>query len=136
MGVIVLDAGVVIAVLDANDVHHQAAREALSAALLDPAELVLPASAYAEVLVAPSRAGGTAVATVDAFVDGLPARIEPTSRTIAASAAALRARHGSALRLPDALIIATAVVLRAERVLTTNARWPRRDIRIEVLGTA
>ena len=133
---IVLDAGVVIAVLDATDVHHQAAREALSAALLDPVELVLPASAYAEVLVAPSRAGAAAVATVDAFIDGLPARIEPTSRAIAASAAALRARHGSALRLPDALVIATAEVLRAERVLTTDARWPRLDLQVEVLTTA
>lgn len=133
---IVLDAGVVIAVLDTNDVHHQAARQALSATLLDATELVLPASAYAEVLVAPCRADATAVATVDAFVDGLPARIEPTSRAIAASAAALRARHGTSLRLPDALVIATAEVLRAERVLTTDARWPRLDLLVEVLTTA
>jgi len=60
----VLDAGVVIAVLDAADGHHAAARAALSEALARGDELVLPASAYAESLVGPSRRGQAAVAAL------------------------------------------------------------------------
>src|SRR3990170_665202 len=68
MGLTVLDAGVVIAVLDAADGHHAAARAALSEALARGDELVLPASAYAESLVGPSRRGQAAVAALDALV--------------------------------------------------------------------
>jgi predicted nucleic acid-binding protein len=42
---------------------------------------------------------------------------------IATAAARLRARHRS-LRLPDALVIATASVRRADRLVTTDRRWP------------
>jgi predicted nucleic acid-binding protein len=129
----VLDAGVVIAILDASDVHHQAALAAVTRAIERGDELVLPASAYAEVLVAPHRRGRHAVTTVDAFLDALPASIEPATRTVAARAAELRARHGMKLRLPDALVVATVLVLGAERVLTTDARWPRLPITVEVI---
>ena len=55
MDLTVLDAGVLIAVLNADDVHHDRARKAL-AALRDRGDrLVVPASAYAEILVAPLR---------------------------------------------------------------------------------
>jgi predicted nucleic acid-binding protein len=133
MALTILDAGVVIAILDASDVHHQAALAAVASAVERGDVLVLPASACAEVLVAPHRRGGDADATVDAFVDALPARVEPATRPIVATAAELRARHGPKLRLPDALIVATALVLDAERVLTTDARWPRLPITVEVI---
>jgi len=129
----VLDAGVVIAILDASDVHHQAALAGVKSAVDRGDELVLPASAYAEVLVAPHRRGRQAVATVEAFVDALPARVEPATRAIAAIAAELRARHGAKLRLPDALVVATALGLGAERVLTTDARWPRLPVTVEII---
>jgi predicted nucleic acid-binding protein len=129
----ILDAGVVIAILDASDAHHLAAVAAVTSAIERGDDLVLPASAYAEVLVAPHGRGADAVATVDAFVDALPARVEPATRPIAATAAELRARHGTGLRLPDALVVATALVLGAERVLTTDARWPRLPITVEVI---
>jgi predicted nucleic acid-binding protein len=130
----VLDAEVVLAILDASDGHHGAALAALTSATELGDRLVLPASAYAEVLVAPSRRGTEAVATVDAFVDALPATVEPATRAIAARAAPLRARHGAKLRLPDALVVATALVCGAERVLTTDARWPRLEVTVEVIG--
>jgi len=129
----VLDAGVVIAILDASDVHHQAALAGVMSAVDRGDEFVLPASAYGEVLVAPHRRGRQAVATVEAFVDALPARVEPATRAIAAIAAELRARHGPKLRLPDALVVATALGLGAERVLTTDARWPRLPVTVEVI---
>jgi predicted nucleic acid-binding protein len=129
----VLDAGVVIAILDASDVHHLAAVAGVTIAIERGEELVLPASAYAEVLVAPHRRGRQAVATVDAFVDAVPARVEPATRPIAAMAAELRARHGTKLRLPDALVVATALALGAARVITTDARWPRLPVPVEVI---
>ena len=136
MGLTVLDAGVVIAVLDASDIHHAAAVAALTGALDVGDELVLPASAYAECLVAPSRSGAEAVATVDRFIDALPARVEPATRAVGAMAASLRAGHGPALRLPDALVVAAAAVLKADRVVTTDARWPAVPVSVEVVGAA
>ena len=134
MALTVLDAGVVIAILDASDAHHDAAIREVRTAMDRGDDLVVPASAYAEALVAPNRRGTAAAATVDAFIDSLPATIEPATRAVAAKAAELRAAHGNQLRLPDALVVATAMVLGAERVITTDARWPRTAVRVEVVG--
>lgn len=134
MALTVLDAGVVIAMLDATDAHHSVARAALREALDRGDALVLPASAYAECLVGPLRRGPEAAATVDAFVEALPARVEPVTRSIARAAAALRARHGRAVRLPDALVLATAIELQAHRLLTTDAGWPLLDVPVQVVG--
>jgi predicted nucleic acid-binding protein len=135
MALTVVDAGVVIALLDADDAHHAAAREALREALDRGDDLVLPASAYAECLVGPLRHGPEAAATVDAFVEALPARVEPVTRSIARAAAVLRARHGRALRLPDALVLATALEFHAHRLLTTDAGWPTLDVPVHVIGS-
>ncbi len=136
MGLIVLDAGVVIGILDASDVHHAAAAEAVTSARERGDTLLLPASAYAECLVSPYRRGLEAVAVVDSFVDALPARVEPASRAIASAAAELRARHAGVLRLPDALVVATALVVGADRLLTTDAGWPALPVPVEVLAPA
>lgn len=136
MGLTVLDAGVVIALLDAADAHHTAAVASVRVARDRGDLLVLPASAYAECLVSPHRRGPDAVAVVDRFLDALPARVEPADRSIAAAAAALRATHGTALRLPDGLVIATALVLGADRILTTDTGWPAVAVPVEVLATA
>lgn len=124
MGLTILDAGVIIGVLDAEDVHHQGSRAALAAALERGDALAVPASAYAECLVGPSRRGPAAVKAVEAFLSDLPADVEPITRPVASRAAALRARHGRRLRLPDALVVATAMHLRADRIVTTDPRWP------------
>lgn len=132
MALTVLDAGVVIALLDANDRHHAAARSALAATRERGDDVVLPASAYAETLVAPYRRDRRSAAKVDAFVDGLPARVEPINRPIASQAARLRASHPR-IRLPDALVIATALELRAARLVTTDRGWPKLPLQLEVL---
>lgn len=135
MGLTVLDAGVVIAVLDGGDAHHASAVESIGVARGRGDTLVLPVSAYAECLVTPTRSGSAAVAVVDQFLDSLPIRVEAATRAIGATAAGLRARHGPTLRLPDALVVATAIMLAADRVVTTDGRWPAVGVAVEVLGT-
>jgi len=129
----VLDAGVLIALLDASDSHHLAARVALDEAVTRRDDLALPASAYAELMVEPWRRGPEAVETADGALAALTVRIEPVTQRVASAAAELRARHGRRLRLPDALVLATAHVARADRVLTTDARWPKTEIPVEVV---
>ena len=77
MALTILDAGVVIGILDGNDPHHEASRAAVAAALTRGDELAIPASAYAECLVGPARQGRDAVGAVDAFLSDLPADVEP-----------------------------------------------------------
>jgi predicted nucleic acid-binding protein len=136
MDLTILDAGVLIAILNSADVHHEHARVAISAARGRGDRLVLPASAYAEILVAPFKQGAASGDAVDAFLEALPASVEPATRDIARRAAELRARHGTRLRLPDALVVATAIVLQARRVVTTDARWPDLGMHVEVVGQA
>ncbi len=132
MALTVVDAGVVIGVLAGHDAHHPRAKEALAAARDRGDRLVLPASAYAEVLVGPRRAGGEAADVVDRFLDAVPISIAPIDRRAAAHAAELRGRHRS-LRLPDALVIAVAIELGADRLVTTDSAWPDVAVRVEVL---
>lgn len=126
MGLTVLDAGVLIGFLDANDAHHATAHAALGEARSRNDRLVLPASAFAEILVGPSRKGVAAVTAVRDLVDRVPIHIEPLGAEIAVAAAAIRARHRS-LKLPDALVIATAGHLDADHLITTDRAWPSRS---------
>ncbi len=129
MALVVLDASVAIAFLDAGDAHHAAAVEAVGRARRD--ELVLPSSAYAEILVDPWRRGPDAVALVRRFLTDLSIRIEPLTAEIAERAAQLRSSH-RALRLPDALVLATADVLDAG-ALTCDRSWRRVSRRARVV---
>ncbi len=124
MGLTVLDAGVVIAGLDAGDSHHEAAIDALLEGRERGDALVLPASAYAEILVRPAQRGPKVVARADAGLDAMAISIASADREVARAAAMLRARY-AALRLPDALVIATAIQLDADFLLTTDLRWKK-----------
>ncbi|HLZ31016.1 MAG TPA: PIN domain-containing protein [Chloroflexota bacterium] len=128
MALIVLDASVLIALLDPNDALHTAARAALARHAGD--DLKLPASAYAESLLGPARRGRLAEAT-QAIV-ALLLDIVPITGEVAEEAAELRARHPS-LRLPDALVVATGSVLGAAVVLTGDARWRQLGQAITIL---
>lgn len=126
MGLTILDAGVLIGFLDSNDAHHAAVRQALEDARERSDELALPASAYAECLVGPARRGAEAVDIVRSFVADLPIEVVALDADIAELAAGLRARH-QRLRLPDALVIATALARNADVLVTTDRGWPRRS---------
>lgn len=121
MAIIVLDASVVIAFLDGKDAHHLAAVEAIGRTRGE--ELIVPSSAYAEILVDPWRRGADAVSVVKGFLTDLGVRIDPLTAAIAERAARLRARQRS-LRLPDALVLATADALGAS-ALTCDRSWMR-----------
>jgi predicted nucleic acid-binding protein len=131
----VLDASIVIAVLEASDSNHEASAAALRRAIDGRDRLVLPVSGYAEVLVGAYQRGPEAVATVDAFLAALPCDVQPADRVIARSAARLRVDHGRGLRLPDALLVATAIELSADRILTADRGWPAiAEILVEIVG--
>ena len=116
MGPVDLDASVAIGFLEQADAHHDRAVDALREC--DGAPLSMAASAYSETLVRPLATGHGD--KVEAFVDGLGVEIVPVDREIARRAAELRSAH-EALRLPDALVLATAQ-LRGARLLTFDGR--------------
>lgn len=130
MAVAVLDASVLIAFRDPADAHHHSSVAALVA--VHDHELVVPVSAYAEILVEPYRHGARVVARWERFLDDFAMRIEPISRDIGRRAAVLRAGKRS-LALPDALVIATGDVLGADRVLTADASWKGVSRRVRVV---
>jgi predicted nucleic acid-binding protein len=102
---LILDASVLIGLLDTADAHHDRAVDEVEAADRDGNQLLLPASAYSETLVAFARAGRLDDARRAITAMGIT--IVPLTDTIAERAAELRARH-TRLRLPDAIVLATA----------------------------
>lgn len=130
MALVVVDSGVLIGFLDADDALHQASRRAL--AERDRDDLRIPASVYAEVLVAPFRTGTRAVRAVDEFLTEWSIQVEAVTAPIARRAAGLRARRRG-LRLPDALVIALAEELDADALLTADAAWRRISRRVVVV---
>ena len=123
MGLVHLDAGVVIGFLDADDAHHEASRFVLASAVEDAHTIAIAASVLAECLVGPARRGEQAMATVRAVIERVPMTVIDLGPEIATRAAVLRSQHRR-LRLPDALVIATAAESDAERLVTTDRRWP------------
>ncbi|CAN5484882.1 hypothetical protein BH10ACT2_BH10ACT2_29000 [soil metagenome] len=135
MGLIHLDAGVVIGFLDRNDAHHEKARATLTGALQARDRLAMAASAFAECLVGPARQGERAIATVRELVERFPIAIIQLDIESAIVAARLRAMH-KGLRLPDALVIATAINEAADQLITTNQRWPTaKTLKVKTLIT-
>ena len=95
-------------------------------------ELVLPASAYAEILVGPFRTGAAAITKVESFLTDFSIHIAAVDAGTAKRAALHRSRHRS-LRLPDALVLATADAMGASKVLTANRTWTRISSIAEVI---
>jgi predicted nucleic acid-binding protein len=130
VALVVLDASVVIAFLDPEDALHDAAVRALAEHQHD--DLVIPASVYAEILVAPYRVGADAVAEVEGFLSDLAVRTEAITAEIARGAARLRSGSRS-LRFPDALVLATGDEMEAESVLTGDEAWAGISRRVTVV---
>jgi predicted nucleic acid-binding protein len=118
---LILDASVVIGLLDTADPHHSRAVDDVEAADLEGHQLVLPASAHSETLVAFARARRLDEARRAIAAMGIT--VVPLTDTIAERAAELRARH-ERLRLPDAIVLATAQRLEV-RLLSYDRRLSR-----------
>ena len=129
MALIVLDASIVIALLDPKDALHAVALRASIAHAGD--DLRLPASALAETLAVPARA--RRMEEVRAKIQLLDLGVIPIDEDIAVEAARLRGRHRS-LRLPGALVIAAGEILDADSILTGDRNWVSVSTRINVIA--
>jgi predicted nucleic acid-binding protein len=124
MGLTVIDAGILIGFFDESDAHHLGAKRELANARQRGDQLAVPASALAEALVSPARAGESSVTAILDFVERFPLIVAELDIDTSVVAARLRARHGQKLKLPDALVIATAIQRGAAVLLTTDRGWP------------
>jgi predicted nucleic acid-binding protein len=111
VGALILDASVLIGLLDTADAHHDRAVNDTEAADEAGRELLTPASAYSEALVSFARAERLGDAREALAAMGIA--VEPLTAAMAEQAAELRARH-ERLRLPDAIVLACARVLDSE----------------------
>ena len=134
MGAVVLDSSVVIALFDPADAHHHASTSVVRAARDTKDTMILPASVLSEVMVAAYRQDPHAARQrlTDLEAAFGPPRV--LDRDVALKAAELRSRHRR-LRLPDAMVLATAEVDAADRVLTADKGWAAVDGRVEVVGS-
>ena len=132
MGPVVVDASVILGVLDPADTHHAESVRSMRLARSRGGRLVLPASAFAEVLVGSSRLGREAIRQTEAFVDTIVDLVYPIDRDVARVAAALRARHRT-LRLPDAMVLAVGRVTDSSAILTADSGWAGVDRRVKVV---
>jgi predicted nucleic acid-binding protein len=115
---LILDASVLIGLLDTADTHHDHAIDDVEAADREGQQLLLPASAYSETLVAFARERRLDGARQAIVAMGIT--VVSLTDTIAERAAELRARHDG-LRLPDAIVLATAKEL-GGRLLSYDRR--------------
>jgi predicted nucleic acid-binding protein len=127
MGVTLVDAGVLIGFLQDTDSHHASSVLALEEARSRGDRIVVPASAYSEVLVGPLRKGFEAAAVVQAFCKRVPIDVVPLDENIAYVAATLRAKHRGKLKFPNALVIATALHHSVDVLVSTDRQWPSRE---------
>lgn len=129
MGALILDASILIGLLDSQDAHHQAAVDAVERADLAGRTLITPASAYGEALVAFARVVRVVrVAEAREAIAGMGITVAPMTGAIAEHAASLRAEH-VALRLPDAIVLATARELNGE-LMTYDERLAKHPARL------
>lgn len=83
---------------------------------------VMSAITVGEILVRPNRAGASAVATVEGFLRFFAEiRIVGVDAVIARDAARVRAATG--LRMPDAVVIASALASQADVLITNDRSW-------------
>lgn len=121
MGALALDSCVAVAFFTATDAHHDRAVAELTAAGERREALSMAASAYSEIMVHAVRRGRGDL--IETFVERLRIEVVALDRAIAARAAELRAEQ-RALRLPDALVLATAQARQA-RLLTFDGPLAR-----------
>ncbi len=132
MGPVVVDASIVVAALSAADPLHRPAVRALRD--VEHRRIAASVITYAEVLVGARRRGAVAVSYAESFFDEALDELGDVTVEVARRAAAMRAEH-RALGLPDAIVLATAELTGADRVLTGDARWRSVSSLVQVIAT-
>ena len=127
--VALLDSVVVAAFLDRSDAFHVVA-DARMRELAGRATLSVSVITYAELLTG-AGLGHHARDAVQGFFTDLIDTVHAVDKEVAERAATLRTEQ-RALRMPDALILATADVRGADVVLTGDKRWRRAGVRPEI----
>ncbi len=123
MGLILLDSAVIVGFLDADDAFHDIT-VARFKEIIGSHPLLASVVSYAEVMTGVSL-GHHPKERVDGFFDTLVKELLPVDRSVAARAAMLRGQRKS-LKMPDALILATADLnAEIETVLCTDGDWPK-----------
>jgi predicted nucleic acid-binding protein len=125
----IVDASVMLAWLNPAEPHHRPATEGLRLAA-ESGEIGLPLIAFSECLVRPYKQGVTAARRVERKLTAVASIALPTI-DIARQTAQLRGTRN--LKTPDALVIATGIVLKARTILTLAERWDGIDSRVRVL---
>jgi predicted nucleic acid-binding protein len=119
MGVTLLDSAVIAGFLKADDALHEIASTAVRAAAAR-GSLMASVVTFTE-LIAGARLGHHDERVVRDFFRQLVADLVPFTLDLADRAAELRADH-RALRLPDAIILATGE-RHADDIVTADERW-------------
>ena len=114
-GLVVLDAGALIALFNGADSHHSWARDVFIRTT--HRKLVMSSLTYAEVLVHPMRAGRADV--FESSIAGLKLEIRPVNPEDGRRIASLRAR--TALKMPDAVVLQLAASTGATLATTDRA---------------
>ena len=133
MGTVVLDTSVVVALFDPNDAHFLLAQEAVRAHAGSDPDYVVSVIVLAESLVGAARMGTAGLAHARKAIVEAFGGCREVDMQVALAASVLRAQHAW-LRLPDALILATAQIERADVVLTADKRWAKVSDKVQVVG--
>jgi predicted nucleic acid-binding protein len=126
----VVDASIVVAALEHDDAHHEAASDALTESAA-AGSVLLPASAYAESLVHPMQQSEEAADYVDAFLERSAVTVVEIGSKAGREAARLRSLHG--LALADALVLGLAAAVNADTVLTADREWAKISARVVIV---
>lgn len=122
MGLGLLDSGVIVGFLDADDAFHRSSRAAIASARGVGHGFIASAVTYTEMLTGVAL-GHHDPAIVRGFFRDVIAEIIPVDVDVAERAAQLRGSHKS-LKTPDALTLATGE-LYADLVLISDDQWQR-----------
>jgi predicted nucleic acid-binding protein len=141
MGLTLLDTGVVIGFLDAGDPFHRQAHDEITRLLAGGGFFCVSAVTYAE-LLAGVWLGHHPEELVEGFVHDFGVEVIPVDALIAAHAAEIRSGHTEttgggrrrpAIKLPDALILATAATnLDIGLLVVADRRWAKVDVDVEL----
>lgn len=120
-GIVVLDAGVLIALSSESNTHHEWAMGMFLHTLSQ--ELSMSALTYAEVMVHPAKAGRAQ--ELQQRLSGLQIQVRPFDQSDVAELATLRVESG--LRMPDAVVLHESLTLGAtlattDKILNREAR--------------